>query len=376
MSACRISLADYDGAEAYARESLVISSELHSSTHVARSLQRLATVAALRAQSAHEPRAEPYARAARLFGFVDACLAALGSRRDTLHDRQEYERAMAVLRSAMSSDQLASLMNEGAAMSEEQAIDEALADCHLIPRSIAIWAFACVLAACAKAGAPPSRPATLVIAVAQEPASLNPLYLQGSIGYAISELGYTYLTNYDSLGNIVPDVAVTVPSRANGGISIDGKRVVYHLRRDVSWQDGAPLNSHDVAFTYRAIMNPSNAVPSRYGYDRVASVEAPDPYTVVVKLKRPYSPIIAYFFGGDSNYPILPAHLLAQYASLDRVSIQRGADRLGPLPLRALGTRRSVGDDGKSAITMPGDRPSLASVCASSTTRRRRSTSC
>ena len=128
MSACRISLADYDGAEAYARESLVISNELHLSTHVARSLQRLATVAALRAQSAHERRAERYARATRLFGFVDACLAALGSPRDTLYDRQEYERAMAVLCNAMSSDQLATLMSEGAAMSEEQAIDEALAD--------------------------------------------------------------------------------------------------------------------------------------------------------------------------------------------------------------------------------------------------------
>jgi predicted ATPase/transcriptional regulator with XRE-family HTH domain len=128
MSACRICLADYDGAEAYARESLVISNELHLSTHVARSLQRLATVAALRAQSAHELRAEPYARATRLFGFVDACLAALGSPRDTLYDRQEYERAMAVLRNAMSSDQLANLMNEGAAMREEQAIDEALVD--------------------------------------------------------------------------------------------------------------------------------------------------------------------------------------------------------------------------------------------------------
>jgi peptide/nickel transport system substrate-binding protein len=201
----------------------------------------------------------------------------------------------------------------------------------LIPRGIAIWAFACVLAACAKVGAPPpSRQATLVIAVAQEPASLNPLYLQGSIGYAISELGYSYLTNYDSLGNIVPDVAATVPSRVNGGISIDGKRVVYHLRRDVSWQDGAPLNSHDVAFTYSAIMNASNAVPSRYGYDRVASVEAHDPYTVVVKLKRPYSPIIAYFFGGDSNYPILPAHLLAHYASLDRAAYNAAPIGSGP----------------------------------------------
>ena len=184
--------------------------------------------------------------------------------------------------------------------------------------------------ACTNTGAPPRRPAALVIAVAQEPVSLNPLYLQGTIGYAISELGYTYLTNYDSYGNVVPDVAVTVPTLANGSISSDGKRIIYRLRRNVSWQDGAPLNSRDVVFTYRAIMNPSNAVPSRYGYDRVASVEAPGPYTVVVKLKRPYSPIVAYFFGGDSNYPILPAHLLARYTSLDRVPYNAAPIGSGP----------------------------------------------
>ncbi|MGB6953562.1 MAG: hypothetical protein WBE15_16595, partial [Candidatus Cybelea sp.] len=63
--------------------------------------------------------------------------------------------------------------------------------------------------------------------LSQEPVSLNPLYLQGALGYAISELSYTYLTNYDSNGKLVPDVAVTVPSPANGGISSDGKLIVY-----------------------------------------------------------------------------------------------------------------------------------------------------
>ncbi len=189
--------------------------------------------------------------------------------------------------------------------------------------------FALNLAACAKAEGP-SRSATLVIATGQEPSSLNPLYLDGAIGYAISELGYSYLTNYDSWGNIVPDVSVTVPSLANGGISADGKRIVYYLRRDVSWQDGAPLNSEDVIFSYRAIMNPLNAVPSRSCYDRVASIKAPGPYTVIVTLKRLYSPIVACFFGGDSNYPILPAHLLARYASLDRVAYNSAPVGSGP----------------------------------------------
>ncbi len=125
VSACCISMADYDGAESYAREAVIFSSELHSTTHVARALQKLAVVAILRAQRDPERRAEPCARAGRLFGFIDAHLAALGSPRDFL-DRQEYERASVLLCSVVGPEQLASLMNEGAEMSQEQAIDEAL----------------------------------------------------------------------------------------------------------------------------------------------------------------------------------------------------------------------------------------------------------
>lgn len=186
------------------------------------------------------------------------------------------------------------------------------------------------LAACSKTGSPPTRTDTLVVAVSQEPVSLNPLYLEGIIGYTIGELGYSYLTNYDSYGKVVPDVAVTVPTIANGGVSSDGRRVTYRLRHDVTWQDGVPVSSQDVLFTYRAIVNPSNAISSRYGYDRVASVEATDPYTAVVRLNRPFSPIVSYFFGGDSNYPLLPAHLLAKYASLNRAPYNGAPIGSGP----------------------------------------------
>jgi peptide/nickel transport system substrate-binding protein len=173
----------------------------------------------------------------------------------------------------------------------------------------------------------------LIVAIAQEPVSLNPLYLEGALGYAIGELGYSYLTNYDSHGAIVADVAAVVPTLGNGGISADGKRVTYHLRHDAVWQDGVPLSSRDVAFTYRAIMNPANSVSSRYGYDRVASVDVPDPYTAVVRLKRSYAPIVSSFFGGDSNYPILPAHLLAGYPNLNHVPYNAAPIGSGPYRL-------------------------------------------
>ncbi|MGB7049455.1 MAG: helix-turn-helix domain-containing protein [Candidatus Cybelea sp.] len=126
ISACFISLARYEDATVHARESLGFSRERYSSAHATRALHRLAAIAALRPQNAREC-SQVYARAARRFGFVNARFANLGSPRQ-LMDQREYERALAVLRSAIRFDELASFTKAGEAMSEEQAIDEALAE--------------------------------------------------------------------------------------------------------------------------------------------------------------------------------------------------------------------------------------------------------
>jgi peptide/nickel transport system substrate-binding protein len=167
----------------------------------------------------------------------------------------------------------------------------------------------------------------------QEPRSLNPVLLEGPTAYTVSNFIYSYLTTYDSDGTIVGDLAREVPSLANGGVSRDGKIITFHLRHGVRWQDNYPLTARDVAFTFHAIMNPSNNVEDRYGYDMVSSVSAPDPYTVVVRLKRPFSPILSMFFGGDSNYPILPAHLLAKYPDINRVPFNAAPVGSGPFRL-------------------------------------------
>jgi peptide/nickel transport system substrate-binding protein len=174
----------------------------------------------------------------------------------------------------------------------------------------------------------------LTVALPQEPVSLDPLLLEGPIAYDVSELLYTYLTNYDSDGNMVPDVALAVPTRANGGVSADGKRITFRLRHGVRWQDGAPLTARDVVFTYRAIMNPNNDIPERYGYDKIVKIAASDPYTVVIDLNHAFAPIVPLFFGGDSNYPILPEHVLGKYASLNKVPFNEAPIGSGPYKLQ------------------------------------------
>jgi hypothetical protein len=70
-----------------------------------------------------------YVRVARIYGFVDARLAAMGSARrwmDSPEQEPYYHRALAVLRDALGDDTVAKLVAEGAAITEEQAVEEAL----------------------------------------------------------------------------------------------------------------------------------------------------------------------------------------------------------------------------------------------------------
>ena len=77
-------------------------------------------------------------------------------------------------------------------------------------------------------------------------------------------------------------------------------------------------------------MNPNNNVASRVGYTEVDTISAPDAYTVVVHLRRAYSPIVANFFGPQGVPAIMPEHLLAKYTDLNRVVYNQKPIGSGP----------------------------------------------
>lgn len=154
-----------------------------------------------------------------------------------------------------------------------------------------------------------------VIAQTAEPRTLDPLLASGYTSEQIGSLVYSYLLRIDPRGELEPDLAVRVPSVANGDISADGKTIVYHLRRDVRWQDGQPFTARDVIATFHAIMDARNAVPTRLGFDKVLEATAVNPSTLRVRLSARFAPFLTYFFETE-NYPILPAHLLPHHPRL------------------------------------------------------------
>ncbi len=193
-------------------------------------------------------------------------------------------------------------------------------------KGFASFALALVfVSAGSRAAAAPIRPDELVFGVSFEYKTLNPLYMSGADRLAIGGLMYNHLIDANARGDLTPSVALAVPSQANGGISKDGTTITYHLRRDVKWADGQPLTAHDVVFTHEADMNAKNSVIETYGDNLIASIAAPDPYTVRVRLKERFIPFVSYF-----DRPILPAHLLEKYDSLDRVDFNDHPMGSGP----------------------------------------------
>jgi peptide/nickel transport system substrate-binding protein len=91
-------------------------------------------------------------------------------------------------------------------------------------------------------------------------------------------------------------------------IASDQKIITFHLRHDVKWADGAPFTSHDVVFTLQVMYDTRvpNSMRSILLIDgKQMGVEAPDDYTLVLHLPRPFAPLM-YTIG----FPIIPAHIL------------------------------------------------------------------
>ncbi len=160
-------------------------------------------------------------------------------------------------------------------------------------------------------------PDTVRVGMWEEPHTLDPVVSTMSIENDVYQLIYDGLVRYDDRARAIPDLARELPTLANGGISKDGKTLTYHLMPNVKWQDGEPFTAADVVFTWHQIMNPKNNTVDREGYDRITSIDTPDPLTLKVHLSTPYAPSV-YLFANGSIGSIVPKHLLEHYDSLNR----------------------------------------------------------
>jgi len=126
----------------------------------------------------------------------------------------------------------------------------------------------------------------VVIHILSDPESLNPF----TANDATSQEIYTHIFESLLLQNpetteLEPNIAESLPE-----ISPDHLTYRFRLRRTVYFSDGHPLTSADVLFSFKAVKNPYviEAAALRNYYDNVVDVQAPDPYTVLIRLREPY----------------------------------------------------------------------------------------
>ncbi len=164
-----------------------------------------------------------------------------------------------------------------------------------------------------------------------EPDTLNPVVGNFQIDSDLAMLWGGFLFDWNDENEFVPDLATDVPTLENHGIAADGKTITYHLRRGVTWHDGAPFTADDVIFTWHAVMNKRNNVPSTVGYDLVTAIDEPDSHTIVVHLKSSWAPFVATFFSQSSTpFPVLPKHLLAKYDNINQIAFNSQPVGTGP----------------------------------------------
>ncbi len=197
---------------------------------------------------------------------------------------------------------------------------------------ILLFGLVSVLAACAPAPAvAPARSATrggtVILALTQEPDTLNPYLASVRAAGEIHTFVIEGLLSVDENGEYYPALATEVPTKQNGGVSDDGLTIRYHLRQNVTWSDGQPFTCDDVQFTWQAVVTPKNGAVGTAGYDQIQAVDCPDSNTVIVRYKTLYAAYLVPFWA------ILPKHATGDPARMSQWSYNRNPIGTGPFKI-------------------------------------------
>lgn len=141
----------------------------------------------------------------------------------------------------------------------------------------------------------------LSLGLPAEPASLNPLQQTEANSAAVMALLFNGLLKEDENLELVGDLA----SHWSLSHTTTTPTITFTLRKNVYWHDNVPFTSRDVLFTYHAILDKRLVSPLYNDFKKIASIEAPDPWHVIVRYHTPFSPALLSWATS-----ILPAHLL------------------------------------------------------------------
>src|SRR6266516_8025947 len=192
-----------------------------------------------------------------------------------------------------------------------------------------------VLNACGGAAAPsattttgaPVKGGTWIEDLFEEPDSLIPNLTSETFASMVQDGLYAGLIYADPQGKLLPGLATSVPTTANGGVSADLKTVTFTLRPGLVWSDGQPLDARDVDYSWKLWANPKAAAYNTVFVQDIASADvSSDNLSITFHLKTPFVSFVSQWADGGLAGP-LPAHV---YSSMDPAAITKSPDNLNP----------------------------------------------
>lgn len=122
----------------------------------------------------------------------------------------------------------------------------------------------------------------VVVGLESNPTNLDPRLSADAASSRINDLLFSRLFRKNEAGEPLEEIVEAWEQ--------DGPATYrFRIRKDIRFHDGRPLTAHDVRYTFQSVMDPSFGSPFRGSYQMIESIECPDAYTVLFRLREPYA---------------------------------------------------------------------------------------
>lgn len=137
----------------------------------------------------------------------------------------------------------------------------------------------------------------LRVALIDNPTNLDPRTHSDVSSFRVIEQVYDFLVRWDSSGLAQPELAEKWETPSD-------TVYVFNIREGVTFHDGHALTAHDVAYTYRSILDPELNAPIHHTLKVIDKITVLDSFRVKFKLKQTHAPFLS-----DIQVGIVPAHI-------------------------------------------------------------------
>jgi peptide/nickel transport system substrate-binding protein len=142
----------------------------------------------------------------------------------------------------------------------------------------------------------PRKGGTLIYALSGDPSHLNIAITNDLNAVQVATQLYSQLIRVDAESNVTGDLAESWDATA------DGLSYTFRIRKNVKWHDGKPLTAEDIRWALTEIQLKYNPNAST-SFAAVDKIEAPDDYTLVIRMKHPFPAFMPWSLASQWIYP-------------------------------------------------------------------------